>query len=398
MRGVIGMELVWPSQVGAESAATVRFASPAAAPFSASKSLSETRPASLRVSPSILYVASTVRKFSGCRTCARNASALRKVKTEELNPSPNVSITMTLPARSGARASCRTPYRRSIYRSAVHMGAIITANFRKLFRNTLKYVRLRGSPAQSPRPLWSPLAAQPAESQFHRVLRNKLKLVGPRRQGLDRAAGGLALRMERCKVRSSVLVSTSTPLNQVRVNALPAHGFIRENGSVGVVTVDPCIDIPRPLLGIGSLQVGNGNGLHGLFGKFQHPLRKAQPARPRLSLERSFLLRLHIECDSHNLYPCVFSLAQPLYIGDFSSGRRPCTNHQSRPLPAPLKTNAERQSPRQILVAAVLSSSRVVGASALADLRSAGTARQSIDKHNFLVPSNPPRYLLFVFV
>jgi len=31
--------------------------------------------------------------------------------------------------------------------------------------------------------------------QFHQVLRNKLKLVASRRQGFDRSAGGLALRM-----------------------------------------------------------------------------------------------------------------------------------------------------------------------------------------------------------
>src|ERR1039458_4298107 len=120
-----------------------------------------------------------------------------------------------------------------------------------------------------------------------------------------------------CKVRINVLVSTSTPLNQVRINALPAHGFIREDGSVGVVTVDPCIEIPRPLLGIGSLQVGNGNGLHGLFGKFQHPLLKAQPTRPRPGLKHSFFLRRQIECDSHSLQPYVFRLTQSLYIRNF---------------------------------------------------------------------------------
>src|ERR1017187_3552374 len=48
------------------------------------------------------------------------------------------------------------------------------------------------------------------------------------------------------------------------------------------------LKLSRPLLGIAFLQVGNGNGLHRLVGKFQHPLLKAQPARPRLGLERRF--------------------------------------------------------------------------------------------------------------
>src|SRR5450432_690961 len=106
-----------------------------------------------------------------------------------------------------------------------------------------------------------------------------------------------------CKVRSSVLVSMSTRLNQVRVAALPAHGFIRENGGIGVVTVDPGIEMSRPLLGVGFLQVGNRNGLYILVGNFEYPLLDAQPTRLGLGLEPSFLLRWQIECDSHHGNP-----------------------------------------------------------------------------------------------
>src|ERR1700722_20263326 len=94
-----------------------------------------------------------------------------------------------------------------------------------------------------------------------------------------------------CKVRSNVLVSISTRLNWVRINALAAHGVIRENWGIGVVTVDPGVEMPRPLTGIGFLKVGDGNRLHILVGDFEHPLLKAQPARLRLRLERRFLLR-----------------------------------------------------------------------------------------------------------
>jgi hypothetical protein len=38
------------------------------------------------------------------------------------------------------------------------------------------------------------------------------------------------------------------------------------------VAVDPGIEVPRPLLGIGFLQVGDGSGLHELVGEFQDPL------------------------------------------------------------------------------------------------------------------------------
>jgi hypothetical protein len=65
-------------------------------------------------------------------------------------------------------------------------------------------------------------------------------------------------------------VSMSTALNQIRVNALPAHAFIRKDWDVGPVAVSPSTKLPGPLLGVGFLQVGNGGGLYGLVGKFQH--------------------------------------------------------------------------------------------------------------------------------
>src|SRR5260370_12634978 len=93
MRVVMGIELVWPSQVGAESPATVKLASPAAAPFSASKSSSETRPSSRRVSPFILYVAypqETLRLWNVCPECfGVEKSEDRRTKAQAEREHPN---------------------------------------------------------------------------------------------------------------------------------------------------------------------------------------------------------------------------------------------------------------------------------------------------------------------
>ena len=78
-------------------------------------------------------------------------------------------------------------------------------------------------------------------------------------------------------------------LRRVRIDALPAHSLVGENRDLRVMAVSPGAKLSRPLLGIAFLQVRNGNGLHRLVGKFQHPLLKAQPARPRLGLERPLL-------------------------------------------------------------------------------------------------------------
>jgi hypothetical protein len=110
-------------------------------------------------------------------------------------------------------------------------------------------------------------------------------------------------------------------LGQVRVDALPAHGFVRENGGIRIMAVSPGAKLPRPLLGISFLQVGNGNRLHGLVGNLQHPLFKAQPARLRLRLKCSFFFRWQMECDRHNCRPYAFRLAQSLHARG-AGGRR----------------------------------------------------------------------------
>jgi hypothetical protein len=82
------------------------------------------------------------------------------------------------------------------------------------------------------------------------------------------------------------------------------------------VTVNPRIEVSRPLLWISFLQVSNGNRLYMLVGNFQHPLLETQPARLRLCPERSFFFWRQIECDSHNLQPNAFRLTQSLYYLD----------------------------------------------------------------------------------
>src|ERR1039458_1903830 len=110
-------------------------------------------------------------------------------------------------------------------------------------------------------------------------------------------------------------------LNRVRIDALPAHGLIGENRSIGIGAVDPGIEISRPFLRVGFLQVGNGSWLYILVGNFQHPLLKTQPARLRLRLERSFFFWWQIECDSHNCSPYVFRLTQSPHIGGLGSAQ-----------------------------------------------------------------------------
>jgi len=45
------------------------------------------------------------------------------------------------------------------------------------------------------------------------------------------------------------------------------------------MTIDPGVEVPRPLLGICFLQVGNGDDFYGLVGHVEHPLLKTQSAR-----------------------------------------------------------------------------------------------------------------------
>ena len=51
-------------------------------------------------------------------------------------------------------------------------------------------------------------------------------------------------------------------LDPVWINALSAHGFIRQNASAGIVTVHPGIESANPLLGIRFLEMGDRDWLY----------------------------------------------------------------------------------------------------------------------------------------
>ncbi len=61
------------------------------------------------------------------------------------------------------------------------------------------------------------------------------------------------------------------------------------------MAVEPGIELPRPFLRIGFLQMGDGNGLYLLVGNLQHPLLETQAAGLRLCLDlsRAFDQRPH---------------------------------------------------------------------------------------------------------
>ena len=78
------------------------------------------------------------------------------------------------------------------------------------------------------------------------------------------------------------------PLDEVRVDALPAHGLIGKNWNIGVMAVSPGAKLSGPFLGIGLLQVGNRNGLCVLVRNIQEPLLQGQSTRLRLCFECGF--------------------------------------------------------------------------------------------------------------
>lgn len=55
-------------------------------------------------------------------------------------------------------------------------------------------------------------------------------------------------------------------LDQVGIDAIAAHGLAGEYRRIGVIAVRPSAIPPRPLLGIGSLQMGDGERPGGLAG------------------------------------------------------------------------------------------------------------------------------------
>jgi len=84
--------------------------------------------------------------------------------------------------------------------------------------------------------------------QLEQVLRNDVKLAAARGQALIATRAVSRCGCDGCKVRSSVLVSVSTRLDQVRIDALSAHSLVGENRGVGS-WLSPKHRIARPLLG-----------------------------------------------------------------------------------------------------------------------------------------------------
>ncbi len=63
---------------------------------------------------------------------------------------------------------------------------------------------------------------------------------------------------------------------------------------------------PRPLLGTGSPQMGDGDRLDGLAGEFQYPLPDGQPECLGLGVERGCLPGRQGESDGHGCDRMIF--------------------------------------------------------------------------------------------
>jgi hypothetical protein len=94
--------------------------------------------------------------------------------------------------------------------------------------------------------------------ELNEILRNNMEPSAPRSQGFDCGADYFALPMAGLQSAKEGAGIDEHALNPVWINALAAHGVVRENRRVWIVTVQPGIKVPCPLLGVGFLQVGYG--------------------------------------------------------------------------------------------------------------------------------------------